>query len=218
VLEDTTGLDELRRLGARSVPVLSRGDEYVFAQNIGHVVKFLGLNEATGPVLSPAELIARLDVFLAGAARMVAQMPDDKLATEVPNRPRSYRVLGHHIFRIPETFLEVANGATLAYESLTAPPPAEMQRSADIVAYGTDVRQRLADWWKGKADKSGRETVQTYYGPQLLHEYLERTTWHCGQHVRQWNMLLGMAGITADRPPAETDFAGLPMPSQVWDG
>jgi hypothetical protein len=218
VLEDTAGLDELRRLGARSVPVLSRGDDYVFAQNIGHVVKFLGLNEATGPVLSPAELIARLDVFLAGAARMVAQMPDDKLATEVPNRPRSYRVLGHHIFRIPETFLEVANGATLAYESLTAPPPAEMQRSADIVAYGTDVRQRLADWWKGKADKSGRETVQTYYGPQLLHEYLERTTWHCGQHVRQWNMLLGMAGITADRPPAETDFAGLPMPSQVWDG
>jgi hypothetical protein len=218
VLEDAAGLDELRRLGARSVPVLSRGDDYVFAQNIGHVVKFLGLDEATGPVLSPAELIARLDVFLAAAARMVAQMPDDKLATEVPNRPRSYRVLGHHIFRIPETFLEVANGATLAYESLTAPPPADMQRSADIVTYGADVRHRLASWWAAKADRSGRETVQTYYGPQLLHEYLERTTWHCGQHVRQWNMLLGMAGIAADRPPAEADFAGLPMPSQVWDG
>ena len=42
---------------------------------------------------------------------------------EVPNRPRSYRVLGHHIFRIPETFLEVADGATLAYEKLTSLPP-----------------------------------------------------------------------------------------------
>jgi hypothetical protein len=218
VLEDATGLDELRRLGARSVPVLSRGDEYVFAQNIGHVVKFLGLNEATGPVLTPVQLIARLDVFLGAATRMVAQMPDDKLATEVPNRPRSYRVLGHHIFRIPETFIEVANGATLAYENLTARPPDAMQRSADIVAYGADVRQRLAAWWQAKADKSGRETVQTYYGPQLLHEYLERTTWHVGQHVRQWNMLLGMAGITPDHPPGEADFAGLPMPSQVWDG
>jgi hypothetical protein len=218
VLEDATGLDELRRLGARSVPVLSRGDEYVFAQNIGHVVKFLGLNEATGPVLTPVQLIARLDVFLGAATRMVAQMPDDKLATEVPNRPRSYRVLGHHIFRIPETFIEVANGATLAYENLTARPPDAMQRSADIVAYGADVRQRLAAWWQAKADKSGRETVQTYYGPQLLHEYLERTTWHVGQHVRQWNMLLGMAGITSDHPPGEADFAGLPMPSQVWDG
>jgi hypothetical protein len=218
VLEDPAGLDELRRLGARSVPVLSRGDDYVFAQNIGHVVKFLGLAEATGPVLSPDQLIARLDGFLDAAVRMIPQMPDAKLATEVPNRPRSYRVLGHHIFRISETFLEVAHSATLTYENLTARPPDTMQTTADIVAYGVDVRQRLAAWWAAKPDKSGRDPVQTYYGPQILHEYLERTTWHVGQHVRQWNMLLGMAGIAADRPPGEAEFANLPMPSQAWDG
>ena len=218
MLEDPTGLDELRRLGARSVPVLSRGDDYVFAQNIGHVVKFLGLNEATGPVLSPDQLIARLDRFLDAAIRMIPQMPDAKLATEVPNRPRSYRVLGHHIFRIAETFLEVGNGAALVYERLTVRPPDAMQTTADIVAYGADVRQRLAAWWAAKPDKSGRDPVQTYYGPQLLHEYLERSTWHVGQHVRQWVMLLGMAGIAPDRPPGDADFADLPMPSQVWDG
>jgi len=218
VLEDPAGLDELRRLGARSVPVLSRGDEYVFAQNIGHVVKFLGLNEATGPVLTPEQLIGRLDTFLGAGLRMIPQMPDDRLSTEVPNRPRSYRVLGHHIFRIAETFLEVANGATLEYGKLTATPPEGMQTTAAIAAYGTDVRQRLMAWWAAKPDKSARETVQTYYGPQLLHEYLERSTWHVGQHVRQWNMLLGMAGIEADHPPGPADFANLPMPSQVWDG
>ena len=218
MLEDPAGLDELRRLGARSVPVLSRGDDYVFAQNIGHVVEFLGLAEATGPVLSPDQLIARLDGFLDAAVRMIPQMPDAKLATEVPNRPRSYRVLGHHIFRISETFLEVAHSATLTYENLTARPPDTMQTTADIVAYGVDVRQRLAAWWAAKPDKSGRDPVQTYYGPQILHEYLERTTWHVGQHVRQWNMLLGMAGIAADRPPGEAEFANLPMPSQAWDG
>jgi len=218
VLEDEAGLAELRRLGARSVPVLSRGDDYVFAQNIGHVVKFLGLDEATGPVLSPDQLIARLDFFLGAALRMIPQMPDAMLSTEVPNRPRSYRVLGHHIFRIPETFLEVANGAALTYENLTSRPPDRMHGTADIAAYGTDVRQRLAAWWAQKADKSGRDPVQTYYGPQMLHEYLERTTWHVGQHVRQWIMLLGMADITPDRPPVDADFANLPMPSQVWDG
>jgi hypothetical protein len=218
VLEDPTGLDELRRLGARSVPVLSRGDDYVFAQNIGHVVKFLGLNEATGPVLSPDQLIARLDRFLDAAVRMIPQMPDAKLATEVPNRPRSYRVLGHHIFRIAETFLEVGNGADLVYERLTVRPSDTMRTTADIVAYGADVRQRLAAWWAAKPDKSGRDPVQTYYGPQILHEYLERSTWHVGQHVRQWVMLLGMAGIAPDHPPGEADFANLPMPSQVWDG
>jgi hypothetical protein len=218
VLEDPAGLDELRRLGARSVPVLSRSNDYVFAQNIGHVVKFLGLDEATGPVLSPQQLIARLDIFLAAALRMIPQMPDDKLATEVPNRPRSYRVLGHHIFRIAETFMEVSHGDTLEYGKLTATPPDTMQTTADIAAYGSDVHQRLATWWAAKPDKSARETVQTYYGPQLLHEYMERTTWHVGQHVRQWNMLLGMAGIEADHPPGPADFANLPMPSQVWDG
>jgi len=218
VLEDPAGLDELRRLGARSVPVLSRGDEYVFAQNIGHVVKFLGLNEATGPALSPAELIARLDGFLSAGIRLIPQMPDDKLDTEVPNRPRSYRMLGHHIFRIAETFLEVTAGASLTYGNLTSLPPDAMRRTADIVTYGTDVRQRLGAWWDAKPDKSGQDKVQTYYGEQTLHEYLERSTWHVGQHVRQWIMLLGMAGIAPDRPPVDADFAGLPMPSQVWDG
>jgi hypothetical protein len=218
VLEDPAGLDELRRLGARSVPVLSRGDEYVFAQNIGHVVKFLGLNEATGPALSPAELIARLDRFLSAGIRLIPQMPDDKLDTEVPNRPRSYRVLGHHIFRIAETFLEVTAGASLTYGNLTALPPDAMRRTADIVDYGADVQRRLTVWWDAKPDKSGQDKVQTYYGEQTLHEYLERSTWHVGQHVRQWIMLLGMAGIAPDRPPVDADFAGLPMPSQVWDG
>ncbi len=169
-------------------------------------------------MLSPDQLIARLDGFLDAAIRMIPQMPDAKLATEVPNRPRSYRVLGHHIFRIAETFLEVGNGAALVYERLTVRPPEAMQSTADMVAYGADVRQRLTAWWAAKPDKSGRDPVQTYYGPQILHEYLERSTWHVGQHVRQWVMLLGMAGIAPDRPPGDADFANLPMPSQVWDG
>ena len=218
MLEDAAGLAELRRLGARSVPVLSRGDEWVFAQNIGHVVKFLGLDEKAGPVLTPAQLVVRLQRFLDVALRIIPQMPDTKLDTEVPNRPRSYRVLAHHMFRIPDTFLEVAAGAALSYEGLTSRPPETMRTTADIVAYGADVRARLTAWWDAKPDKSGRDPVQTYYGPQLLHEYLERTTWHVGQHTRQWVMLLGMNGVEPDGPPGAADFADLPMPSSVWDG
>lgn len=218
MLEDAAGLDELRRLGARSVPVLSRGDAFVYAQNIGHVVQFLGLQEATGPALSPAQLVQRLDRFLAAAQRFIPQMPDDRLAQEVPNRPRSYRVLGHHLFRIPDVFLDVVGGAALTYESLTAPPPDAMRTTADIAAYGADVHRRVLAWWDATPDRSARATVQTYYGPQLVHEYLERTTWHCGQHVRQWMMLLRMAGIEPDRPLADADFKDLPMPREVWDG
>jgi hypothetical protein len=40
VLEDPAA-QRRAEAAARSVPVPSRGDDYVFAQNISHVVKFL---------------------------------------------------------------------------------------------------------------------------------------------------------------------------------
>jgi hypothetical protein len=198
--------------------VLSRGDDWVFAQNIGHVVKFLGLNEATGPILSPSELMERLDLFIRTAIEVVPQMPDTSLSTEVPNRPRSYLALGHHLFRIPEVLPEVADGATLTNKMLTDGPPEDMRTGAALGIYGQGVLAALHAWWVSKQDKTAQETVQTYYGPQLLHELMERTTWHCGQHVRQWFMLLGMAGITPAVTLDDTAFGGLPMPSSVWDG
>jgi hypothetical protein len=198
--------------------VLSRGDDWVFAQNIGHVVKFLDLNEATGPILSPSELMERLDLFIRTAIQIVPQMPDTRLSTEVPNRPRSYLALGHHLFRIPEVLPEVAGGATLTNNMLMDGPPNDMRTSAALGIYGQQVLAAVHAWWDSKPDKTALETVQTYYGPQLLHELMERTTWHCGQHVRQWFMLLGMAGITPAVTLDDTAFGGLPMPSSVWDG
>jgi hypothetical protein len=208
----------LRRLGARSVPILSRGDEWVFAQNIAHVVKFLGLNEKTGPVLTPDQLIARTDLFLSTAARLIKQMPDEHLATEVPNRPRAYKVLAYHIFQIQDVFLDMADGATLTYELLAKPPPDTLRNFTDIATFGEGIRQRMLTWWAAKADKSAKEEVQTYYGPQTLYETMERATWHSGQHVRQWIMLLEMAGITPDQPLRPEDYANLPMPMNAWDG
>ena len=198
--------------------MLSRGDEWIFAQNIAHVVKFLGLNEPTGPVLSPSELMERLDLFIRTAIQIVPQMPDTRLSTEVPNRPRSYLALGHHLFRVPEVLREVADGATLTTKMLMDGPPDDMRTSAALGIYGQRVLAALHVWWDSRQDKTALEIVQTYYGPQLLHELMERTTWHCGQHVRQWLMLLGMAGITPAVTLDDTAFGGLPMPSSVWDG
>ena len=49
VLEDPSGLAELQKLGARSVPVLSRGTKFTFGQSTKQIVDFLGLNENSGP-------------------------------------------------------------------------------------------------------------------------------------------------------------------------
>jgi len=218
ILEDAAGRAELQRLGARSIPVLSRGDEFVFAQNIAQVVAFLKLNEQAGPELSPAQLVGRMQLFIDAALRMVPQMPDDRLAALTPNRPRSYARLAHHMFRICEAFVEVAGGAFFS-QNLPGEvrDEAELASIAALVAYGRRVKDKVAAWWAATPDKDARAEVETYYGRQTLHEVLERATWHIGQHTRQWVMLLGMHGIAADRPLGEADFAGLPMPKQVWD-
>ena len=152
------------------------------------------------------------------AIRIVPQMPDAMLSTEVPNRPRSYLALAHHLFRIPEGMLEVAAGAVLTNDMLTGGPADDMRTGASLGVYGQQVLTAMNSWWDRKTDKTGHETVQTYYGPQLLHEVMERTTWHCGQHIRQWFMLLGMAGISPVVTLNDAAFTGLPMPSSVWDG
>ncbi len=218
MLEDAAGRAELQRLGARSIPVLSRGDEFVFAQNIAQVVAFLKLDEKTGPVLSPAQLVERMTRFIDAALEIVPLMPDARLDTEVPNRPRRYRALAHHMLRIAEAFVEVAGGAFFS-DAL----PTEVTRQEDLAntaalaAYGRRVRDRVQEWWSDTPDKSAQQVVQTHYGPQKLHDVLERATWHVGQHARQWMMLLDMAGIAFERPLDDHDFADLPMPQQVWD-
>jgi len=199
--------------------VLSRGDKFVFAQNIAQVVAFLKLDEKTGPVLSPAQLVERMTRFIDAAVRLVPLMPNDRLDTEVPNRPRRYRVLAHHMLRIPESFVEIAGGEFFS-EALpvAVADPADMASTAALAAYGRRVRAKVDAWWRETPDKSATQTAQTYYGPQKLHEVLERATWHIGQHTRQWMMLLEMAGVAFERPLGDADFADLPMPKQVWDG
>lgn len=199
--------------------MLSRGDEFVFAQNIAQVVAFLKLNEKAGPVLTPEQLAERMLRFIDAALRMIPQMPDDKLETHTPNRPRSYGRLAHHMFRICEAFTEVAGGEFFS-QSLPGEVkrPEEMASTAALVDYGKQVRRKVETWWATTADKQAQATVQTYYGPQKLHEVQERATWHIAQHTRQWVMLLDMAGIAADRPLGDADFVDLPMPKQVWDG
>lgn len=208
---------ELRRLGARSVPVVSRGDSFVFAQLVGDVVEFLGLDIETGPQLAPAELMQRLDLVLAAAQRYTLQMPQQAMERELPNRPRSYRVLLHHAFQIPAAFIDAMEGGTLSYENMVAAPPEDMRTPAAIAAFGGQVRRRVAAWWTGLAEHSGTQTIATYYGTQPMHEVLERTTWHCAQHVRQVMSLLEQLGIQPDRPLTPGELQGLPLPEKLWD-
>ena len=211
-------MEELRRIGARTVPVVSRGKKFVFAQVIRDVVDFLELEDDTTPELSPENLAQRYDYILQTAIRLIRQMPDDRLHDELPNRPRSWRVLMHHVFQIPIAFLNMEEkGETLTYETMIAPPPENLITSADIADFGEVVRKRFSSWWNEAEGKDFASEVPTYFGSTTRHEMLERTVWHSTQHVRQVHSLLEQAGVIPDQPLTTEDIQGLPLTEKVWD-
>ncbi|MEM9029365.1 MAG: DinB family protein [Pseudomonadota bacterium] len=184
---------------------------------LGEVVEFLGLDDNTGPELSPKQLIERYDRILETAIRLTRQMPDDQLENMLPGRPRSWRVLLHHVFQIPIAYLDMeAIGETLTYENLVAPPPEDLQSSENIAKFGEATRARFHAWAEtsGKLDFNAK--VPTYFGDMRRHDMLERTVWHSTQHVRQVASLLEQAGIEPDRPLTKADIEGLPLTDTVW--
>jgi glutaredoxin len=219
VLEDKDAFAELEALGIRSVPIVRRGKDWANGQVLRDVARVAGIAWGGAQVLPAAELAARLIEIQSAAQQLFAQIPDDKLGCMLPHRPRSYAELAYHIFNIADAFLEhEVQGLALKEGAYSRVPPPEMNSKAKILAYGQDVLERLRAW----RDGPGRTTdfarkARVYYGDVTLHDYLERTAWHSGQHVRQLVMVLELLGIAPDRPPTPATFAGLPMPDKVWD-
>ena len=96
--------------------------------------------------------------------------------------------------------------------------PGNLKTKEDLLDYGLAVQSRLNAWWA----RAGRATDfsqpgKVYYGDVTLHEVLERTAWHSGQHTRQLMLTLERLGIAPNEPVTDADFAGLPMPNNVWD-
>ena len=211
-------MKELRELGVRTVPVVSRGKKFVFAQVIRDVVEFLELKENSAPELSPKVLAKRYERILEKAIQLTRQMPDSRLQDELPNRQRSWLVLMHHVFQIPIAFLDMEEkGETLTYEKMVALPPENLITSTDIADFGVVVRKRFKAWWKENEGKDFSGDVPTYFGSTTRHEMLERTVWHSTQHVRQVHSLLEQAGVIPDQPLTTEDIQGLPLTEKVWD-
>ena len=143
----------------------------------------------------------------------------DKLQERAtPGRDRSVRTLAYHVYQIPDAFLQaVENGVQNLTAVYDVPPPPEVKTVQDIAAYGARIEKRLQGWWARLADKSCRQTVKTYYGERPLHELLERCTWHSAQHARQIVAVLERFGIEAEPRLGAVDYAGLPMPSGLWE-
>ena len=218
VSADPDAMGELAELGVRSVPVVTRGRDYVFAQALEDVSRFVG-RELYVKRLPPAELVRKWLDVLAAAQRHALQIPAARLETRATlGRERSVRSLAYHVYQIPDAFLRAVEDGVEDLSALyNEAPPADIRTGADIAAYGACVSARLESWWARQDDRSLLRKVRTYYGERPLHELLERCTWHCAQHARQLIAVLEEAGVKVDRPLTADDYAGLPMPEALWE-
>jgi hypothetical protein len=220
VLNDRVGQQELLKLGARSVPVLARGEQYIFCQNLEDVAEFVGLQGTGHTPLAPEVLLAKWVHVLRAAQRYILQIPGDRLAERViDNRDRSIRLMSHHIFRIGEAFLDtVIDDVEYRIDNANIPPDeGSCVSGVEIASYGDTIIERLETWWKQLEDTSCQQKVRTFYGMQPMHQLLERSTWHSAQHTRQLIAVLERFGIEPNGRLTPEDLAGLPLPEGLWE-
>lgn len=212
------GMEELRKLGARSVPIVARGGKFVFAQTLTDVISFLNLDIRLQARLSPEELVGKIRIVLPAAGRYLQQIPAEWLDKPFRNRDRPIRALGHHVFRIVDAFLEAARDRhELSYELIMREAVPTLRSGADLARYGAGVLARVDTWWASCADRSGEGVMDTYFGRQPMHVVLERTAWHPAQHTRQLMLILDTLNIEPDGRLTAADLAGLPLPDKAWD-
>lgn len=215
VREDPAAMARLASLGVRSVPVVARGDAFVYGQDLATVARFVGI-EADLQRLDVPVLVSRLLALLDTAAALTNQLPPEAWRQKLPGRERTHLDLAYHVSQVVVGFLDAALGGRLTFEHFERKPPDHVATAADVARLIDSVSQALAVWWSANQSRLPAE-LDTYYGRQPLHAVLERTTWHVAQHARQLERLLELRGVAPQPPLAPALLAGLPLPEDVWD-
>ena len=205
---------DLEPFGVPRVPATIVGDRVVHGWNPKALAELVGASYAERLQLAPAELARRLDTVLAATQRAIRQVPREHLGMKAPGRDRSVRQLGFHVFRLSAAYADTREEGHLSEHVFDEQAPAEMADGEAVARYGETVRRRLAAYCGRPSWCDG--DVSTYYGPQSAHDFMERTTWHAAQHLRQIYWFLDRMSVQADAPLADADFDGLPVPIDVW--
>jgi hypothetical protein len=209
-------LDELRAAGVARVPAVIADHGVAHGWNPPAYAELLGVDYRALEKLSPKELAERLDLILEVTERLMTELPSRALEYKAPQRDRTMRDLGYHVFRLSLAFVDAMDLGKFPEHWLNSNAPPEMVEGADVARYGALVRGRIGGWFEGAAPTDFDRSVEVYYGPQAAHDLLERTTWHAGQHLRQLYAVLPEVGVTPTRPLPAGIFEGLPLPASLW--
>lgn len=208
---------ELERLGARSVPVIARGDRFCFGQELEEVARFVGVPWRRER-LPMATLVERLRRLLSAAASFAARIPAESFEIAIEGRPdRTYGDVGFHVAMIVEGFLASVRGEELSFDYFLKRPEGASRCSTTVCAQIDATASRFDAWWEAAVNTARDQPVRTYYGAQPLHGVLERTAWHVAQHCRQLEHIVRTLGLPPAAALGDAELGGLPLPDGVWD-
>ena len=210
------GYDELRRVGVLRVPALIVGDRAAHGWNPPAYAELLGIPYTAKTKLPPAVLAQRVDIVLDTTQQLIRSVPDHHLDWRPPERNRTFRNLGYHVFRLSLAFVDGMDLGEFPESWLLDEAPADLKDSEAIARYGALVRGRISGWFEGASPSEFERIIKVYYGPQSGHDLLERTAWHGAQHLRQLYVLCERLGITPPVPMPTHAFEGLPLPDALW--
>jgi DinB family protein len=216
VQANPAGYDELKRLGVSRVPAVTVGDRAAHGWNPPAYAALLGIPYAAATKHPPTELARRLDVVLDTTQQFMRIVPDTHLEWRPPERNRTFRNLGYHVFRLSLAFVDGMDLGEFPETWLLDQAPDDLRDGPAIARYGALVRGRIAGWFEGASPREFERVIKVYYGPQSGHDLLERTTWHAAQHLRQLYALAERLGITPPLPLPTHEFKGLPLPDALW--
>jgi hypothetical protein len=198
------------------VPAVVVGERAVHGWNPAGYAALVGVDYKPVVKLAPSVLAARLDRILASTEALLRRIPDERMEWTPPERNRPLADLGYHIFRLSLGFVEGVDRDSFPETVHTETAPLDLRTGEAIARYGALVRARLSGWFAGAGADEYTRVVQTYWGPVVAHDLLERTTWHAGQHLRQLYDLANRLEVTPPEPLNPALFKDLPMPESVW--
>jgi hypothetical protein len=216
VQADPAANEELKRFDIPRVPAIVFGDRAVHGWNPKGYADLLGVDYDPDVKLAPAVLAARLDRVLACTEALLRVIPDARMEWTPPERKRPLADLGFHVFRLSLGFVEGMDSLkypSTVHEELA---PKELRSGDGLARYGALVRARISGWFQGAGGDEFSRTVEAYWGPIGGHDFLERTTWHAAQHLRQLYVLASRLGVTPPGPEPVDAYKDLPMPKAIW--
>jgi DinB superfamily len=195
---------------------LTIGERAAHGWNPPAYAELLGIPYSETTKLAPAVLAQRLDIVLDTNQQLMRIVPDRHMNWRPPERNRTLRNLGYHVFRLSLAFVDGMDMGEFPESWLLDEAPDDLPDGPAIARYGALVRGRVSGWFEGASPSEFQRVIKVYYGPQSGHDLLERTTWHAAQHLRQLYVLAERLDITPPVPMPVDAFKGLPLPDALW--